>query len=92
MNKNIDLDLDIYRKNYELVVDPTLNPKWISYCYNLPRYNKILQRSFIRMINQYTPLGRVPRCFDRGEDPIPINKSFTYYSIRFIKNKVNNRR
>jgi len=66
---------------YKEVVKPTLNPRWLGYCHSLPRSQRFLQRLYIKMINEHTPLGEVPRCFERGEAPHPIDKGFLYYSL-----------
>lgn len=74
--------------NYKEVVKPTLNPRWLGYCYSLPRSQRFLQKAYIDMIKEYTPLASVPRCFERGETPHPLDKGFIYYSLVYSKHKI----
>lgn len=71
---------------YKDIIDPTYNPKWVGYFYNLPLKERLFQNCYIKMINEFTPLGIIPRCFDYpNQKPIAINKGFIHYAIRMMK-------
>ena len=75
--------------DYNQIVNMDVNPNWMGYCYSLPRHQRFLQKAYIRMINEFTPLGNIPRCFDLpGREPIHINRGFPYYAQRFARYKL----
>lgn len=84
---NKKLETPYASRNYRKVINPTNNPKWIAYCYSLPYFQRFLQRAYINMVNDFTPLGDIPRCFEHGIAPIPM-QNFAEYAAKFLTKKI----
>lgn len=71
---------------FSRIVAPTNDPRWIGFCYSLPKHQRLFQRCYIDMINEFTPLGEIPRCLDYpNQPPIAINKGMAHYIYHFMK-------
>ena len=86
VNKNTQLqDIAV---NYGEMVDSTGNQKWVGYCYSLPFSHRIFQKAYIQMINDYTPLGSIPRCFEGNQKPVRIDLGVLHYCFSRILQRI----
>lgn len=71
---------------YRKIVDPTYNPRLVGFIHNLPLRQRIFQKCYIEMLQEYTPLGDIPRCNDRPYfKPMSIHKGQLNYIYNIIK-------
>lgn len=53
---------------------PFFNALWVGYMDSLPKRYKLKQYGFIQMIKKYLPeVYNIPRCYDKGYPPVPLN-------------------
>lgn len=82
-----DIEIKEISKHYKKLVDCTCNQKWVGYCYSLPFTMRLFQRGYIKMINEFTDLGDIPRCFENNQEPVKIDRGTIYYVMKRVIQK-----
>ena len=65
---------------------PFFNALWVGFMDSLPKHLKFKQHGFIQMIRKYLPeVYDIPRCYDKGNPPIPLKHFTTRKTLRDTK-------
>jgi len=60
--------------SFKSIEFPFWNPRLVGYFYSLPRYQRLFQRGYMKMIKKHLPeLYEVPRCFEMGYRPVKMD-------------------
>ena len=63
------------------IIRPFDDPNMVGYFLSLPRWQRLFERAYIKMLNKYLPeLAYIPRCFEKGTgSPTPVHLGLTTY-------------